>query len=95
MLLTTTTKPPCQGNVAEAISMLQRSLTIYEKALGVDHQVVANTRGNMAMAKMASKDAATVAAGEAGVRSVLHALCDIHHLPDSHPWIVKFRAALE
>ena len=75
--------------------MFKHSLTVNKKAFGTDHPRITNTLGNMVMAQMVADDPATVAIGEAGVRLALQALTKVHNLPESHPWVVKFREALE
>jgi tetratricopeptide (TPR) repeat protein len=83
-----------QGKYAEAEELLTEALAAYRTQLGDDHENTLNTEGNLGVSRI-RQGGAVHAEGAAAVASVLARLqAPPHALPETHAWVVKFRAAL-
>jgi len=81
-----------QGKLEEAEMLLRRALEGEERVSGVNHPDMFNARGNLGLLLMKRDDES----GEEMVRDVLSSLLSPpHSLTEAHPWIKKFRHALE
>ena len=81
-----------QGKLEEAVVLYRRGLAGFERVLGVGNRNTVNTRGNLGILLMKRGDES----GEGMVRDVLSSLLSPpHSLTENHPWIKKFRKALE
>jgi hypothetical protein len=83
-----------QGRYPEAEELLTEALAGCRKQLGDDHEDTLNTEGNLGVVRTRQGGTAH-AEGAAAVASVLALLqAPPHSLPETHVWVVKFRAAL-
>ena len=81
-----------QGKLEEAEVLSRRVLEGCERVLGVEHRNTVYTRGNLGLLLMKRG----YESGEGMVRDVLSSLLSPpHSLTETHPWIKKFRQALE
>ena len=83
-----------QGKYTEAEELLTEALAGSRKQLGDDQPETLNTEGNLGVVRIRQGGTAH-AEGAAAVASVLARLqAPPHALPETHAWVVKFRAAL-
>ena len=83
-----------QRKYPEAEALLTATLAARRTQLGDDHLDTLNTDGNLGVVRIRQGGAAH-AEGAAAVASVLARLqAPPHSLPETHAWVVKFRAAL-
>ena len=83
-----------QGKYAEAEELLTEALAARRRQLGDDHPHTLTTEGNLGVVRIRQGGTAH-AEGAAAVASVLARLqAPPHSLPETHAWVVKFRAAL-
>ena len=79
------------GELEEAEAMYRRGLAGSEKVLGLEHPDTVNARGNLGVLLIKMDDES----GRWMVEQVLLALTSVpHSLPETHPWISKFRLAV-
>jgi hypothetical protein len=81
-----------QGKVDEAEPLARECLAAQKEILGDKHASTLNTEGNLGLVRIEQQEPD----GLPMVESVLQQLrAEPHQLPDSHPWIKKFSAALK